>query len=65
MKTLPYEVGLRAGRRIVLLYTDLIYPTVEYEDNSDSRVLKTFLVQTLVGINNYVITKPDLRRIRP
>ena len=40
-------------------YTDLIGPSVEYEDNVDSRVLKTFLVQTLNGINNYVFSKDD------
>ena len=33
VKTLPYAVDLSAGRRAVLLYTDLIYPAVEYEDN--------------------------------
>ena len=65
VKTLPYGVDLSVGQRAVLLYTDLIYPAVEYEDNSDSRVLKTFLVQTLDGINNYVFAKPDLRRLRP
>ena len=32
---------------------------------SDSRVLKTFLVSTLDGINNYVFAKPDLRILRP
>ena len=60
-ETLPYAVDLSAGRRAVLLYNDLICPAVEYEDNDDSRVLKTFLVTTLDGINNYVFVKPDLR----
>ena len=49
MKTLAYEVDLSAGGRAVLLFTDLMYPAVEY-CNSNSRVLKTFLVQTLDGI---------------
>ena len=65
VKTFPYAVDLSAGRRAVLLYTDVIYPAVEYEDNSDSRVLKTFLVRSLDGINNYVFAKPDLRILRP
>ena len=43
------------------MYTDLIGPSVEYEDNEDSRVLQTFLVQTLNGINNYVFGKDDKR----
>ena len=57
-------LDLSAGRRAVLLYTDLIYPAVEYEDDSDSCVLKTFLVRSLDGINNFVFTKPDLRILR-
>ncbi len=61
---LPHAVDLSAGRQAVLLYTDLIYPAVEYEDNSDSRVLKTFLIQTLDGINNYVFAKSDFRLMR-
>ena len=65
IKTLPSAVDLSAGRRTVLLYTDLIYPAVEYEDNSDSRVLKTFLVRSLDGINYFVFAKPDLRVLRP
>ena len=65
VKTLPYAVDLSAGRRAVLLYTDLIYPAVEYEDNSDSRVLKTFLVRSLDGINNFVFAKPDLWVLKP
>lgn len=65
VKTLPYAVDLSAGRRAVLLYTDLINPAVEYEDNSDSRVLKTFLIQTLDGINNYMLAKPDFRLMVP
>ena len=52
--TFPYAVDLSKGRRFVLLYTDLIGPSVKYEDNEDSRVLKSFLVQTLNGINKYV-----------
>ena len=59
--TFPYAVDLSKGRRFVLLYTDLIGPSVEYEDNEESRVLKTFLVQTLNGINNYVFSKDDKR----
>ena len=39
--TFPFAVDLSKGRRFVLLYTDLIGPSVEYEDNEDSRVLKT------------------------
>ena len=65
VKTLLYAVDLSASRRAVLLYTDLIYPAVEYEDNSDSRVLKTFLVSTLDGINNFVFAKNDLLLLRP
>ena len=65
VKTLPYAVDLNAGHQAVLLYTDLIYPAVEYEDNSDSRVLKAFLAQTLDGTNNFVFAKPDLRLLRP
>ena len=61
LHTLPYAVDLTKGRRFVLLYTDLIGPSVEYEDNVDSRVLKTFLIQTLNGINNYVFSKRDER----
>ena len=64
VKTLPYAVDLSAGRRAIL-YTDLIYPAVEYEENSDSRVLKKFLVWTLDGINNFVFAKPDSRLLRP
>ena len=63
--TFPYAVDLSKGRRFVLLYTDLIGPSVEYEDNEDSRVLKTFLVQTLNGINNYVFGKDDKRLMLP
>ena len=57
----PYAVDLTKGRRLVFLYTDLIGPSIEYEDNSDSRVLKTFLVQTLNGVNNYVFSHADKR----
>ena len=57
--TFPYAVDLSKGRRFVLLYTDLIGLSVEYEDKEDSRVLKTFLVETLNGINNYVFGKDD------
>ena len=64
-RTLPYAVDLSKGRRFVLLYTDLIGPSVEYEDNVDSRVLKTFLIQTLNGVNNYVFSKDDKRRMLP
>ena len=63
--TFPFAVDLSTGRRFVLLYTDLIGPSVEYEDNEDSRVLKTFLVQTLNGINNYVFSKDDKRLMLP
>ena len=35
--TFPFAVDLSKGRRFVLLYTDLIGPSVEYEDNEDSR----------------------------
>ena len=63
--TFPFAVDLSKGRRFVLLYTDLIGPSVEYEDNEDSRVLKTFLVQTLNGINNYVFSKDDKRLMLP
>ena len=54
----------RSGR-FVLLYTDLIGPSIEYEDNFDSRVLKTFLIQTLNGVNNYVFSKDDKRLMLP
>ena len=63
--TFPYAVDFSKGRRFVLLYTDLIGSSVEYEDNEDSRVLKTFLVQTLNGINNYVFSKDDKRLMLP
>ena len=63
--TFPYAVDLSKARRFVLLYTDLIGPSVDYEDNEDSRVLKTFLVQTLNGINNYVFSKDDKRLMLP
>lgn len=63
--TFPYAVDLSKGRRMVLLYTDLIGPSIEYEDNTDSRVLKTFLVQTLNGVNNYVFGKEDKRLMLP
>ena len=63
--TFPFPVDLSKGRRFVLLYTDLIGPSVEYEDNEDSRVLKTFLVQILNGINNYVFSKDDKRLMLP
>ena len=63
--TFPFAVDLSKGRRFVLLYTDLIGPSVEYEDNEDSRVLKTFLVQTLNGINNYVFSKDNKRLMLP
>ena len=61
----PYAVDLSKGRRFVLLYTDLIGPSVEYEENEDSRVLKAFLIQTLNGINNYVFSKEDKRLMLP
>ena len=48
-----------------MLYTDLVGPSVEYEDNVDSRGLKTFLIQTLNGINNYVFSKDDKRLMLP
>ena len=64
VKTRPYAVDLSAGRRAVFLYTDLIYPAVEWEDNSDSRVLKTFLARNFDGIKNFVFAKPDLRLLR-
>ena len=60
-RTLPYAVDLSKGRRLVLLYTDLIGPSIQYEDNMDSRVVKTFLVQNMNGINNYVFAKDDKR----
>ena len=63
--TFPFAVDLTKGRRLVLLYTDLIGPAVEYEDNTDSRVLKTFLIQTLNGLNNYVFGKEDKRLLLP
>ena len=63
--TFPYAVDLSKGRRLVLLYTDLIGPSIEYEDNTDSRVLKTFLVQTLNGVNNYIFSKEDKRVMLP
>lgn len=63
--TFPYAVDLTKDRRLVLLYTDLIGPAVEYEDNTDSRVLKTFIVQTLNGINNFVFGKEDKRLLLP
>ena len=61
VKVLPHAVDLTIGRRMVLLYTDLIGPSIEYEDNMDSRVVKTFLVQTLNGVNNYVFSQSDRR----
>ena len=64
-ENLPSAAELSAGRRAVFLYTDLIYLAVEYEDNSDSRVLKTFLVRSLDGINNFVFAKPDLWVLKP
>ena len=64
-RTMPYAVDLSKGRRFVLLYTDLIGPSIEYEDNTDSRVLKTFLVQSLNGINNFVFGKEDKRLMLP
>ena len=60
-RTLPFAVDLSKGRRLVLLYTDLIGPSIQYEDNTDSRVVKTFLVQNMNGINNYVFAKEDKR----
>ena len=65
LHTLPFAVDLYNGRRLVLLYTDMIGPSVEYEDNTDSRVLKTFLVQTLNGVNNFVFAKEDKRLMLP
>ena len=35
--TFPLAIDLSKGRRFVLLYTDLIGPSVEYEDNEDSQ----------------------------
>lgn len=64
-RTLPYAVDLSKGRRFVLLYTDLIGPSIEYEDNTDSRVLKTFLIRSLNGVNNYVFGKEDKRLMLP
>lgn len=64
-KVLPFAVDLSAGRRAVILYTNLIHPAVEYEDNSDSRVLKSFIIQTFNGINNYVFAKDDFRELIP
>lgn len=64
-KSLPYAVDLSAGRRAVLLYSNLIHPAVEYEDNSDSRILKTFVIQSFNGINNYVFGKNDFRLMIP
>ena len=61
----PYAVDLSKGRRFELLYTDLIGPSIEHEDNFDSRVLKTFLIQTLNGINNYAFSKNDKRLMLP
>ena len=61
VRTLPHAVDLTVGRRLVLLYTDLIAPSIEYEDNMDSRVVKTFLVQTLNGVNNYMFSQKDKR----
>ena len=63
--TIPHAVDLTRGRQMVLLYTDLISPAIEYEDNTDSRVVKTFLVQTLNGVNNYVFGKEDKRLLLP
>ena len=62
--TFPFALDL-TKRRLVLLYTDLIGPAVEYEDNTDLRVLKTFLIQTLNGLNNYVFGKEDKRMLLP
>ena len=64
-QTFPHAVDLTQGRRLVLLYTDLIGPSIEYEDNTDSSVVKTFLVQTLNGVNNYVFGKEDERLMLP
>ena len=63
--TFPHAVDLTKGRRMVLLYTDLISPSIEYEDNTDSRVVKAFLIQTLNGMNNYVFSKEDKRLLLP
>ena len=63
--TFPFAVDLTKGRRFVLLYTDLIGSSVEYEDNNDSRVLRTCLIQTLNGINNYVFSRADKRLMLP
>ena len=46
-------------------YLSLIGPSVEYKDKEDSRVLKTFLVQTLTGVNHYVFSKDDKRLMLP
>ena len=63
--TFPHAVDITKGRRVVLLYTDLIGPSIEYQDNTDSRVLKTFLIQTLNGVNNYIFSKEDKRLMLP
>ena len=63
--TFPFALDLTKDRRLILLYTDLIGPAVEYEDNTDSRVLKTFLIQTLNGLNNYVFGKEGKRMLLP
>ena len=63
--TSPYAVDLTRGRRFVLLYTDLIAQAVEYEDNQDSRILKTFPIQTHNGINNYIFGERDKRALLP
>ena len=46
-------------------YLSLIGPSVEYKDKEDSRVLKTFLVQTLTSVNHYVFSKDDKRLMLP
>ena len=63
--TFPFALDRTKDRRLVLLYTDLIGPAVKYEDNTDSRVLKTFLIQPLNGVNNYVFGKEDKRMLLP
>eukprot|EP00117_Sycon_ciliatum_P031763 scpid42051/ scgid24787/ len=61
VRVLPHAVDRTIGRRMVLLYTNLIGPSIEYKDNMDSRVVKTFLVQTLSGVNNHVFSQSDRR----
>eukprot|EP00117_Sycon_ciliatum_P000333 scpid75713/ scgid6441/ len=61
----PYPVDLSDGVRQVLLYTDSIPHSIEYENNTDSRLLKAFPIITQHGVNNYVFSNADERIMLP